>query len=231
MRSKFYLSALIFSVAWFAIGCSKKSPVEKTGEGLFKGYGCDTCHRIGNHGGTLGPDLSYIGFRKTPEWLDLWLQNPSAWKHNTSMPNFYLREPQRKQLVEYLSSLKGQAYKDVQPWNDASVKDNPVKRGEILYKSLGCAGCHGIEGKGGYPNNNVVGGKIPALIAVAAGYSKEELKTKIRDGVRHPVKADAAGPDPLIFMPEWDQVLKDDEVDSLVEYLYSLAPQSATEQW
>jgi mono/diheme cytochrome c family protein len=168
-----------------------------------------------------------VGFRKSQEWLDVWLKNPEGWKHGTLMPNFYLKEDVRKSLVLYLSSLKGQGYAQNPPWNQARLMDNPIKRGEVLYQHLGCVGCHGNAGVGGYPNNNVVGGKIPSLIRVADGYSKDELKDKIRKGVAHSNKADPNGPEPLIHMPEWGQVLKDDELDSLADYLISLKPQTA----
>jgi cytochrome c551/c552 len=91
---------------------------------------------------------------------------------------------------------------------------------------VGCVGCHGRNGVGGYPNNNVVGGMIPTLTKVAEGYSKPELEAKIMSGVK-PAKADMSGPAPMIDMPEWGKVLKSDEIDALADYLISLKPNSA----
>jgi len=198
----------------------------------FQGYGCTTCHRVGGQGGVLGPDLTFVGFRKSPEWLDLWLQNPPGWKHNTLMPNFYLKDHVRKSIVAYLSTLKGEAYRQgTPPWNVPELMDDPVKRGEVLYTSVGCMGCHGPAGKGGSPNNNVVGGLIPSLVNVADGFSEPELADKIRKG-SHPQPEKAGVPEPMIYMPTWGQVLKDDEIQAIVKYLYSLRPKrSATESW
>ena len=204
-------------------GCAKEPSAEINGKAQFNGYGCNTCHRIGNKGGTLGPDLTYIGFRKSPEWLDLWLKNPHAWKPNTSMPNFYLKENVRKELVKYLSSLKGQDYQNNPPWNDPSIT-HPIQKGKVIFERVGCVGCHGIEGKGGYPNNNVVGGKIPSLTLVADGYSKDELIEKLNKGVPHPQKAVSSEPDPMIFMPSWGEILQKEELDALADYLISLCP-------
>jgi mono/diheme cytochrome c family protein len=203
------------------------------GRANFTGYGCNTCHRVGGEGGVLGPDLTYVGFRKSPEWLDLWLKNPHGWKKNTVMPNFYLNDRTRKSLVAYLSSLKGEAYKNgKEPWNAPELASDPVKRGETIFEHVGCTGCHAKGGKGGYPNNNVVGGQIPSLTMVADGYSKEELKDKLRKGVPESAKADANGPAPMIHMPAWGEVLKEDELDALVEYLYSLRPpKAAGDEW
>ena len=183
--------------------------------------------QVGGVGGTIGPDLTYIGYRKSAEWLDMWLKNPAGWKKNTLMPNFYFKDRTRDALVAYLATLKGQDYK-VKPWDDPSVSGDPVKRGESLFNHAGCVGCHGVKGQGGYNNNNVVGGLIPSLTMVSEGYSKEELAEKISKGVPHPAKDDPNGAEPMIHMPSWGEMLSKDEIESLVEYLYSLKPKSAS---
>ncbi len=227
---KFFLIALVC-----IMGCGQKESQEikiAKGKAQFVGYGCTTCHRIGKEGGALGPDLTTIGFRKSPEWLDLWLKNPPEWKKNTLMPNFYLKDQARKDLVDYLSSLKGNLFrKGEAPWNTRELLQDPVKRGETIFLRVGCVGCHGHSGKGGYPNNNVVGNQIPSLKLVADGFSKEELKNKIFKGSK-PVPANSSKEAPYIYMPSWGEYLKEDEIDALVEYLYSLRPPvSAEESW
>ena len=234
MKHYHYLTlALLLALSAPHLSCTNRSDAAvQNGKILFKGYGCASCHQIAGEGGVIGPDLTYVGFRKSPEWLDLWLKDPKAWKHNTLMPNFYLKEDTRRALVSYLSSLKGEPYQQNPPWNAPGLMDDPVKRGEKIFKHAGCVGCHGNAGVGKYPNNNVVGGQIPALKTVADGYSKEELKEKIHKGVPMSAKADVNGPDPMIHMPTWGDVLKDDELDALVEYLYSLRPPKAEgEEW
>jgi len=180
----------------------------------------------------VGPDLTMVGFRKTPEWIDLWLKDPVSWKKDTVMPRFYFKDDVRSALVAYLSSLKGQSWNNQIPWNNPDLLADPVKRGEMIFNRAGCAACHGKAGKGGYPNNNTVGGKIPTLTLVADGYSQAELKEKIRKGVPKPAKNDPNGAEPMVYMPAWGQVLKEDEMDALVQYLYSLRPNvPKAEQW
>lgn len=194
------------------------------GKGYFVGFGCTRCHRVGPEGGDVGPDLTFVGFRKSREWIDQWLRNPPAWKKDTIMPVFYLKVSIREALVDYLASLKGQDFGPTShPWNTRDLLDDPVKRGEVIFNRAGCVGCHGVKGVGGYPNNNVYGGKIPTLTYAADGYTKEELTEKIRLGVK-PAKKDPNGPDPLIFMPPWGEVLQENEIQALVEYLFSLRP-------
>jgi mono/diheme cytochrome c family protein len=212
--------------------CGKPKDPAQRGKAYFVGLGCITCHRVGDRGGgQAGPDLTFVGFRKEPAWLDLWLKDPHAWKPGTSMPNFHLRDDVRADIVAYLVTLKGELYRDgKEPWNAPSVKDDPVKRGEVLFNKVGCVGCHGSQGKGGYPNNNVVGGRIPSLTLAADGYSKEEMHKRIADG-KHSDSADASQPAPMIYMPRWEEKLKPDEIDALVEYVYSLRPQDKKSDW
>jgi mono/diheme cytochrome c family protein len=147
------------------------------------------------------------------------------------MPNFYLKEPIRKSLVAYLSSLKGESYADGRaPWDDPALKEDLVKKGQIIFTHAGCVGCHGVAGSGGQPNNNVPGGLIPSLIKASDGYSKEELAAKILSGVPQSSPEDPTAPPPMIHMPAWSEKLSKEEVEALVEYIYSLNPHKA-EVW
>ena len=40
------------------------------GKELYEANGCSTCHRVGDTGSRLGPDLSEIGDKRTPERLE-----------------------------------------------------------------------------------------------------------------------------------------------------------------
>ena len=227
MKRFFPLFILTIAAAVGAWASHGNGDAVKDGEAFIHGFGCERCHTIGGKGGDYGPDLTYVGFRKSREWLDLWLKDPHGWKSNTVMPNLHLSEDVRASLVAYLSSLKGDSYRLSTPWNHASVKENSAKRGEMIFNKAGCVGCHGRAGVGGNPNNNVAGNKIPTLTLVADGYSREELLTKIKVGVPKPLNDDPSGPEPMIHMPAWGQVLKDDELESLADYLISLKPKAA----
>lgn len=230
MKTRILLLASILSACAF-VSCKRSESPLVRGEAFFKGFGCVNCHRIGSNGGTYGPDLTFVGFRKNSQWLDTWLKNPHAWRNNTVMPNFHLPDQVRASLVEYLSSLKGQHYGNNRPWNDPGLQKDPVKQGEVIFEKAGCVACHSQRGAGGYPNNNVAGGLIPPLTLVADGYSKPELKDRIAKGVV-PAAADPSLPQPMIQMPAWKEVLDDGELNALVEYLYSLRPKKAEgEEW
>ncbi|MFI5362422.1 MAG: c-type cytochrome [Elusimicrobiota bacterium] len=196
------------------------------GERDFRGLGCAKCHMLGDVGNEWGPNLTLIGFRKSPEWLDLWLRNPHSWNMKTVMPNFNLKDETRADLVAYLSSQKGQAW-SVYPWRTPEAAALPAaERGQLIFNKAGCVACHGQFGGGGYPNNNVAGGLIPSLTKASEGYSKAELHSKIQNGA-FSLPDDPSKPKALIYMPKWGDQLKADEIDALVEYIYSLAPKAA----
>lgn len=204
---------------------------EQRGKAGYASSNCRQCHVIGAEGGTIGPDLTFVGFRKSAAFLDLWLKDPQGWQESTKMPAFRFTDQSRQNIVAYLATLKGQGYSNGKPWDDPSVKADPVKRGEVLYERTGCTTCHGKGGAGGFKNSNVPGGKIPALRETASMFSRDELLRKIKHGVPRPQKADPNGPEPWLTMPAWGQVLTDDELGALASYLLTLKPTSATEEW
>lgn len=219
---------LLLAVAPLLFSACKQGPdarsPEERGRAAYITYNCRQCHRIGSEGGELGPDLTYVGLRKSAAFLDLWLKDPRAWQPSTKMPDFGFTEVSRKNLTAYLSTLRGQGYEGVKPWDSPRLKGDPSRRGEVLYERAGCASCHGREGEGGFKNNNVPGGLIPALRETASTYTREELIRKIKAGVPHPQKLDPAGPQPLLAMPSWGQVLTDDEIGALASYLLTFEP-------
>ncbi len=85
--------------------------------------GCLSCHKIGNKGGEIGPDLSKVGNWMTRDRLQEWLQNPQAmapdkrgpstWSMGAKrklgqawMPRIPLTEDQLELLLDYLGALK-----------------------------------------------------------------------------------------------------------------------------
>jgi len=201
---------------------------ELPGRALFDAAGCRSCHSIGGVGGNAGPDLTLVGFRRSQEWLKLWLSDPKAWKPDTKMPNFRLSEFELNAVVDYLSQRRGDDFHGTWPWGVTGL--DTVAKGKIIYARAGCVACHGAQGRGGHPNNNVVGSEIPAVYKAAEGYTLEELKTRIRSG-RFPEKKDPSGRQPLVWMPAWGQILKDGDIEAVAAYLMSLAPPKKAEDF
>ncbi len=87
------------------------------GKATIETYGCGKCHNIpGIPGanGVVGPPLesvtlrTYIGgnFPNTPDTLKHWIMAPQTMKPKTAMPSLGLSEPQARDVVAYLQTLR-----------------------------------------------------------------------------------------------------------------------------
>jgi cytochrome c2 len=78
----------------------------KKGNEVFSKSGCLNCHKIGDEGGNIGPDLSKIGQKLTVEQLTAWIPNPKAVKPDAKMPPQNVSGEDLKNLAMYLAMLK-----------------------------------------------------------------------------------------------------------------------------
>lgn len=81
-------------------------PPEVAGRILMERKSCFRCHTIEGKGGEVGPDLSGVGVRKLPDWMDAFLQNPRELRPKGRMPRPKLTEAQRRAVVAYLVTLR-----------------------------------------------------------------------------------------------------------------------------
>ena len=80
------------------------------------GSACVGCHTVrGVSTGTLGPDLTHFGARKTlasgilpntPDNVVAWVRDAPRLKPGAKMPPFALTDAQARALAAYLESLK-----------------------------------------------------------------------------------------------------------------------------
>jgi mono/diheme cytochrome c family protein len=81
-------------------------------------------------------------------------------------------------------------------------------------------GCHGTELQGGVANPNAQGGEVPSLLHVSDDYTKDEVIAIIRNGRVPPIDK-ASGPTPPLYMPSWKNVLSDEDINRIADYLWS----------
>ena len=104
----------IFAMAYLTyLGAAAGSPNEidmevpaelQAGKLVVAQSGCLACHKIGENGGTLGPDLTEIGTKLLPGAIRRTLENPTA-----PMPPYAdMPEEQKAALVAFLASLRGE---------------------------------------------------------------------------------------------------------------------------
>ena len=117
----------------------------------------------------------------------------------------------------------------VPPANEGAT---PSARGRAVYTRYGCSACHGVDGKGGFPNpNSESDGKVPGVVFVAESYTRGELRQEILRGVATIGRADPNGQRPPYRMPGWAGQMTDQDAGDLVEYLFSIYPKSEAQKW
>jgi cbb3-type cytochrome oxidase cytochrome c subunit len=101
----------------------------------------------------IGPDLKEIRVKLNPDWLPVWLHQPTDFRPTTKMPNFRLNDEQIKSISAYLWQT---ALTDPLP----KAKPGNAARGKQLFETRGCLGCHSI-GEG----SQMVGGDFAANLS------------------------------------------------------------------
>ncbi len=83
------------------------SPQYEEGKQITASAGCLGCHKIGENGNTLGPELTDIGARLGRDAIARTLINPTS-----PMPSYRELQDQKPEqfdkLVQYVASLKGE---------------------------------------------------------------------------------------------------------------------------
>ena len=191
-------------------------------------------------------DFRYVrGEHSVSNWIFEHFKNPQATVPGypalgvpeSPMPNYELTDEEAHlltTLVLHFSVEKGRPEQPIParfrvpapPEETPQVQDASLaERGRAVFERVGCTACHGFQGRGGIKNKNMdLGEEVPPLANVAYGFTREELKETIRRG-RYPAKADPSGPTPPLWMPAWKDKLSEEELNALVEYLVSLAPE------
>ncbi len=150
------------------------------GKAIFDSHGCSGCHGQ-NGGGGAGPALTHISSQYPPAKLTALLKAPTAKMTAAGMVALTLNAADMKALVSYVSSLGGTsaasagtppasgapapAQANVEPSATAALS-NEGSKGEVIFKTHGCASCHGANG---------VGGTAPRLAGQNSSYMVNQL--------------------------------------------------------
>lgn len=107
--------------------------------------GCYGCHEISGfeHSEKVGPDLSRIVFKTSPEFVYRWLRNPDAIRPYTRMPNPLFTHEEAEATTAYLFAVSKQVGTD--SYSPVPVnRKGSAARGARLVRTTGCVGCHVI---------------------------------------------------------------------------------------
>jgi len=132
-----------------ATPAAKASADPAAGASLYGESFCASCHAVQNAagnlvGGDVGPELTRVGSKVKPEWLQAWLHNPRAYDAETSMPHYRFSESQVARLSGFLlaktdSDLLANVHLE-------AATPEQIAHGKRLVSDYGCASCHEIAG-------------------------------------------------------------------------------------
>jgi cytochrome c2 len=116
---------------------------------IFERYKCLTCHKLGEQGGTLAPDLAFEGSKVQKEWLKGYLEKPYAIRPYLveRMPRFNMTPQEADRIAEYTDLVLRND--EIDAASKPHTGDPDV--GRLLYfEKYVCQSCHSINGEGGY---------------------------------------------------------------------------------
>jgi hypothetical protein len=73
---------------------------------VYNSHNCKNCHKNGDEGSDVGPELTYIGQRMTFSELKAWIPDPKSVKPDAQMPPQDISPEDLEYLAMYLSMLK-----------------------------------------------------------------------------------------------------------------------------
>jgi cytochrome c1 len=128
---------------------AKASNDPTAGASLYGESFCASCHAVQNAagnivGGDVGPELTRIGSKVKPEWLQAWVRNPRVYDPPTGMPHYRFNDAQVATLTGFLlaksdSDLLANVHMD-------AATPGQIAHGKRLVSDYGCASCHEIGG-------------------------------------------------------------------------------------
>lgn len=116
---------------------AKRDPLISNGKELYSDLRCEYCHKLNGRGGTVGPALDYVGFRRTKEWMTDHFRDPKTVSPGTKMTQVKLRASQVLALVAFMNSLGGYTF---------------TSQAARLFNSR-CSACHKLHERGANRND------------------------------------------------------------------------------
>jgi len=208
-----------------AAASSQASTDPVAGQSLYGESFCASCHAIQNAagnvvGGDIGPELTHIGNKVKPEWMQAWLRNPRIYDPTTLMPHYRFTAQQVALLSNFLASKSDSSLLANVHLSTATPVE--IAHGKVLVTEYGCASCHAINGvkkpDNFAPELSRIGSKPIAQLVFISGMP-HTLPDYISGKVRQP-RAFGAG----LKMPQY--TFTPAQVDAITTALLSYTDQS-----
>lgn len=124
------------------------------GRELIEQYGCYGCHKIEgwDHLQKPGPSLEKITAKTNIEWMKNWIWSPHSFNPKSKMPAFFMQAnnsapeymEKNEAEVNAMAELLVRQAKPYKPF--ATYKGGSTEKGKELIETVGCVGCHMVEG-------------------------------------------------------------------------------------
>lgn len=137
-------------------GVDRVPMADKLNEGrkLVETYGCYGCHKIEGwqHHKKPGPSLQKISGKVSKEFIKNWIWSPKSFNPQSKMPSFFNQpnnshpEFKNKNMAE-VNAMAEYIYrtsKEYKPFQKYAAGD--AAQGKELIETVGCVGCHMVEG-------------------------------------------------------------------------------------
>ncbi len=162
----------------------------------FRVLGCRACHRLGDDGNRIGPDLTHIGRQRDADYLLGFLDSPGRRLPGARMPRIPMAAPTRQALVAFLAA-SAQGFADT-----ASPKR--------VYMAL-CQGCHAADGSGRGPIQPNLA-QFPRAFRDNGGFFRALEDTRLVQSVENGVAGTS--------MPPFGRILTNAQIEATMDLLF-----------
>ncbi len=211
-----------FKVVQASLDTAKKVQADATlqteASSLYGESFCASCHAVQNAagnlvGGNIGPELTKIGSKAKPEWLQAWIRNPHDYDPPTGMPHYRFTDQEVGELTGFLLA-KADPDLLANVHLEAATPEQ-IAHGKRLVNDYGCASCHAINGikrpENFAPELTKIGSKPVNQLAFAPG-----VKHTLYDYIAAKIKQPRAF-GPALKMPQY--TFSATQIDALVNAL------------
>lgn len=116
------------------------------GRSLFREARCISCHMIDGRGGTMGPDLSWVGSKVRREWAFSFIEDPMHDQPETLMVRYRFSASDVRDLVAYLMEELIDPDAAPVPPETRYLDPAQVEAGREVFTRHGCYSCHRFDG-------------------------------------------------------------------------------------
>ena len=174
---------------------------------------CLGCHKLNGDGGTIGPDLTTVGQRRSPAYIASMIADPQRVVPGSVMPRIRLPASTQQLITRYLGGtarfeVGGQR-------SDTTARPPSADPGPVLYAKW-CAACHGATGKGDGPN----AANLP--VRPAAHASRDAMSLRPDDSLFDTIASGGAVMNRSPRMPPFGGTLTSPEIRALVRHIRTL---------